>query len=179
MARDTTVYPRAYGGTPNTYNRSTVSNGLSPRVRGNLGTVGAGFNGMRSIPARTGEPTSGGDRSVTLPVYPRAYGGTSPTTFPDFEQGQGLSPRVRGNHSLLADQLNLHGSIPARTGEPGHPARGCKSRPVYPRAYGGTWPLVTAAPAFIGLSPRVRGNLVGEPAFDRMAGSIPARTGEP
>ena len=52
---------------------------------------------------------------------------------------EGLSPRVRGNlycGSLVGTQS---GSIPARAGEPTATTAWCGSKPVYPRACGGTF----------------------------------------
>ena len=146
---------------------------------------------MRSIPARTGEPSR--ERTRWTEVRPN-----------------GLSPRVRGNPALHME-LRVpmsHGSIPARTGEPvvrltSHataapgsiPARTGEPSPsanrsspgrtaVYPRAYGGTdgdgRPGLSLTSRY-GLSPRVRGNLQvsGLSTDAAQRGSIPARTGEP
>ena len=131
------VYPRAYGGTVVLPLFRGLVEGLSPRVRGNLQRVFRALQMARSIPARTGEPLTPGRRERRPGVYPRAYGGTQAAEARPREV-EGLSPRVRGNPQSGMRATTLLGSIPARTGEPGHPARGCKSRPVYPRAYGGT-----------------------------------------
>ena len=70
--------------------------GLSPRVRGNPGLLELSREGLRSIPARAGEPRAWWIRPWQSGVYPRACGGTAA----DFHKKQalcGLSPRVRGN----------------------------------------------------------------------------------
>ena len=56
-------------------------------------------------------------RLVLMRVYPRACGGTKmvPRVLPE---GQGLSPRVRGNLYLPSIYVGFTGSIPARAGEP-------------------------------------------------------------
>ena len=71
----------------------------------------------RSIPACAGEPRGCERRRRGRGVYPRVCGGT--TAFPAAAgAGQGLSPRVRGNHlDGVHDRLEL-GSIPACAGEP-------------------------------------------------------------
>ena len=51
------VYPRVCGGTLAPNAQSTINLGLSPRVRGNLGTSGRGLRRIGSIPACAGEPT--------------------------------------------------------------------------------------------------------------------------
>ena len=96
-------------------------------------------------------------------VYPRVCGGTAALAFLQRER-EGLSPRVRGNQYHPAPlPAQHHGSIPACAGEP-------KDSSCY-------W---TPTP---GLSPRVRGNLVGrlggDAAVRDAAGSIPACAGEP
>ena len=111
-------------------------------------------------------------------VYPRACGGT-PVLTQFTEALDGLSPRVRGNR--LDGELGLQfvRSIPARAGEPPHPATGSPARRVYPRACGGTsWTCTTPA-AEMGLSPRVRGNRRLQGLTGGCMRSIPARAGEP
>ena len=71
------------------------------------------------------------------------------------------------------------GSIPACAGEPGAcPCRSRRAR-VYPRVCGGTFEFTAGNPFAEGLSPRVRGNHVGELLDLHAAGSIPACAGEP
>ena len=73
----TTVYPRAYGGTARPHHVFGAIEGLSPCVRGNRSRGSYSFNGPRSIPVRTGEPSDLPARPEHDQVYPRAYGGTS------------------------------------------------------------------------------------------------------
>ena len=136
-----------------------------------------------SIPARAGKPEYPTPKADEEWVYPRACGGTGNNRLP-VAQGQGLSPRVRGNQARPKPGALSSGSIPARAGEPrgedtrtGNrwvypracgparagephrmPRRSCRNR-VYPRACGET--AVESVKACIpeGLSPRVRGNL--------------------
>ncbi len=91
----------------------------------------------------------------------------------------GLSPRVRGNHSTSAGMSSSIRSIPARAGEPTRRRRRGRPDRVYPRACGGTLQVAALTQQRGGLSPRVRGNLVGRRRDGDDAGSIPARAGEP
>ena len=91
----------------------------------------------------------------------------------------GLSPRVRGNHLLELVPADYRRSIPARAGEPCLAYRDKPHRPVYPRACGGTPFTVECRNGAIGLSPRVRGNLLAAPLLQAVRRSIPARAGEP
>ena len=92
----------------------------------------------RSIPACTGEPTTGRNGNGAARVYPRVYGGTQ--TAPLHEgRPSGLSPRVRGNLVIIRAFAIFRGSIPACTGEPLRLPRCLRLPEVYPRVYGGTF----------------------------------------
>ena len=157
---------------------SSATDGLSPRVRGNLtqiarerpplGSIPARAGNHRphsrsgrtrgSIPARAGEPDVAGRVFDIDWVYPRACGGTANDGVVNV-RAQGLSPRVRGNrHASVAGSL-LAGSIPARAGEP--------------------LGLADSIKQSTGLSPRVRGNHATQSGRGSELGSIPARAGEP
>ena len=91
----------------------------------------------------------------------------------------GLSPRVRGNPDDAGGGDGQHRSIPACTGEPPLAAPRRAGQAVYPRVYGGTAVLGADRSAYLGLSPRVRGNRQGSNAMALYSRSIPACTGEP
>ena len=172
------VYPRACGGTYSISATGQLSNGLSPRVRGNhlahLQHVGV----PGSIPARAGEPP-GPPRCGRWPgVYPRACGGTPAERWKRYRR-VGLSPRVRGNRRRQSSHAEPAGSIPARAGEPTWGRRCWTHKTVYPRACGGTLSLSVQWCIRRGLSPRVRGNRCSAFRASRAFGSIPARAGEP
>ena len=94
-------------------------------------------------------------------------------------QGQGLSPRMRGNlHNRNAVGPAV-GSIPAYAGEPKGVGRLAGQLKVYPRVCGGTDSAMSAMPQRKGLSPRMRGNLLWHSNLWRAGGSIPAYAGEP
>ena len=133
---------------------------------------------LRSIPARAGEPYSRPVTSSLRRVYPRACGGTV-TLGQRLGYHLGLSPRVRGNRSLVRPLEWPHRSIPARAGEPGGTTANRYRGKVYPRACGGTDFQPGPASPRHGLSPRVRGNRPGRRSAERRSRSIPARAGEP
>ena len=171
------VYPRACGGTATQGRRRWRRGGLSPRVRGNLGSLPSTWISPRSIPARAGEPDTRWVACLSIPVYPRACGGTIPGRF-WYHAHQGLSPRVRGNRSIPDCMYLPSGSIPARAGEPGIVSRFSMMTRVYPRACGGTRLYRSDRGRSRGLSPRVRGNPRDERLCTSDIGSIPA-PGEP
>ena len=153
-----TVYPRVYGGNPS---EKAVASGC-----------------VRSIPACTGEPHSSRSDNTSHRVYPRVYGGTGPI----HGQGlaiNGLSPRVRGNPVSVNVARSALRSIPACTGEPTASLPAGVHVKVYPRVYGGTQLGRVAGNQALGLSPRVRGNLLKTSICAPFIRSIPACTGEP
>ena len=154
------VYPRVCGGTSPGRGNTCSQRGLSPRVRGNLPFPQVGDAVVGSIPACAGEPRCRAVRPGRGRVYPRVCGGTHQIVTVD-QSGGGLSPRVRGNPSLLGDISGRPRSIPACAGEPpwGWSAGWCCW--VYPRVCGGTQTTTPNCLKPGGLSPRVRGNRRG------------------
>ena len=119
------------------------------------------FGSQRSIPACAGEPSVSLDNDSLQTVYPRVCGGTfMPGSFG--QQDVGLSPRVRGNPSVIFPSPMQVGSIPACAGEPPTSCGLATTTRVYPRVCGGTarWKTMNALQP--GLSPRVRGNPQGD-----------------
>ncbi len=131
------VYPRVYGETLDHSGMDFVSQGLSPRVRGNRSPTRSPPDLMRSIPACTGKPDCYYAGCPSDAVYPRVYGETA-AVFATIGILVGLSPRVRGNPLVCtAVPLGLW-SIPACTGKPEYFGSGWRYVPVYPRVYGET-----------------------------------------
>ncbi len=172
------VYPRVCGGTRPARRYRLCQAGLSPRVRGNPRLSRREWAPGRSIPACAGEPSDSGSGSGSGPVYPRVCGGTS-RYWPSDRHALGLSPRVRGNRSVGRMFLLLQWSIPACAGEPAASRSLSPNGRVYPRVCGGTLRGPIDLLPCHGLSPRVRGNLLGLRLLDRPRRSIPACAGEP
>ena len=84
------------GGTGSGTTLRAAADGLSPRVRGNLGLQLRLHIDYRSIPACAGEPEAKLVYQRKEEVYPRVCGGTV-TREPICCVKMGLSPRVRGN----------------------------------------------------------------------------------
>ena len=151
------VYPRVCGGTYGICAISSVVQGLSPRVRGNLAVTGAFNRRNGSIPACAGEPNPISEVRPPVAVYPRVCGGTGGGLALGRRVG-GLSPRVRGNRVPANPAPRPSRSIPACAGEPQSCAGWLRHSEVYPRVCGGTSLPHTARYSPSGLSPRVRGN---------------------
>ena len=150
------VYPRACGGTGTSgrWLSRSAWQGLSPRVRGNLGGVDRRQRHRDGVYPRACGGTLLGARCVLLRgrVYPRACGGTRWSPSVAAQQAR-VYPRACGGTSLvLADVSNFYiRSIPARAGEPGLPPAELSNGSIPARA--------------------------GEPM--RWPPTIPARAGEP
>ena len=113
----TRVYPRTCGGTMSWPVMSSTSMGLSPHVRGNRPIPATQISNRGSIPARAGEPLPACQWPATRGVYPRTCGGTASVGCIGLSVS-GLSPHVRGNPVGTYLIRVIHGSIPARAGEP-------------------------------------------------------------
>ena len=151
------VYPRACGETRIPLPRPRKHQGLSPRMRGNLLERHLPGPSPGSIPAHAGKPQISFLMRFSAGVYPRACG---ETLFfrAHFLNGEGLSPRMRGNRRRRAVASADLRSIPAHAGKPGPRARTPAPTRVYPRACGETLYFPTKTSISIGLSPRMRGN---------------------
>ena len=172
------VYPRVCGGTGPLRRLSASATSLSPRVRGNRAALPAGPAHRRSIPACAGEPPPARPGPGSGEVYPRVCGGTDSQAAAAFAH-RGLSPRVRGNPFPTATEEEEPRSIPACAGEPSSSSRFRPAMKVYPRVCGGTACANRQSRPILGLSPRVRGNLLVFPPVGHAVGSIPACAGEP
>ena len=86
---------------------------------------------------------------------------------------------MRGNRRLDGRIVVNAGSIPACAGEPVSVSVASGSMMVYPRVCGGTVSATCGRKRRIGLSPRVRGNLVLVAFLLLLLRSIPACAGEP
>ena len=111
----------------------------------------------RSIPALAGEPLQTQWATITVPVYPRACGGTH-TPANESQMPMGLSPRLRGNPTKYPTAQVRQRSIPALAGEPFSRTPSPSLIWVYPRACGGTHTPANESQMPMGLSPRLRGN---------------------
>ena len=173
--------PRVRGNRYSAYSQGLYAKGLSPRVRGNRLHLTRKPPGTRSIPARAGEPTDGyAGRVARRSIPARAGEPYAESLFlTSYTAAQGLSPRVRGNHQYSLFLILCMRSIPARAGEPPPVRPLLESSGVYPRACGGTRPVVSSPGHCQGLSPRVRGNHFPVHVRVPFRGSIPARAGEP
>ena len=91
----------------------------------------------------------------------------------------GLSPRGRGNLGFMRFCEAHQRSIPAWAGEPPFICLVSNTTWVYPRVGGGTHKIRPNRVRTAGLSPRGRGNPVGQNPGRYQHGSIPAWAGEP
>ncbi len=110
-------YPRVCGGTWLDIDKKHDLQGLSPRVRGNLGELNYGRNKNRTIPACAGEPRPADSLPLAGPDYPRVCGGTG-CWIAEPARLTGLSPRVRGNLPYVGKLVVPVRTIPACAGEP-------------------------------------------------------------
>ena len=131
------VYPRVGGETGYGSAGLRLAVGLSPRGRGNRKCRYERQDDDGSIPAWAGKPGTPIRRRENGRVYPRV-GGETRTIWPFSAYIAGLSPRGRGNLSVLMRMVVVSRSIPAWAGKPRCSIRiGCRLK-VYPRVGGET-----------------------------------------
>ena len=94
------VYPRGRGGIQQRSGMSQLKRGLSPRTRGNPPGIHTLATLEWSIPADAGESAPPGANTAAAGVYPRGRGGICRWLGPG-RQVEGLSPRTRGNLSMV------------------------------------------------------------------------------
>ena len=110
--------------------------------------------------------------------YPRVCGATIESTA-EGPQGEGLSPRVRGNRHGLHVLHAPPGPIPACAGQPEEEQSQKTNGRAYPRVCGATGSGGVSLPLRSGLSPRVRGNRCWPRASLSALRPIPACAGQP
>ena len=172
------VYPRECGATLGSTYYDPAKYGLSPRVRGNRTQSTTWAPSPRSIPASAGQPVASSTGPPGIQVYPRECGATGRTPGEVAGTG-GLSPRVRGNQSIMTVYRLSNRSIPASAGQPTIYLHRLRYNPVYPRECGATDSCIRPGLHMAGLSPRVRGNQVAIAVIHSCLGSIPASAGQP
>ena len=111
------VHPRVCGETPTPSLDTHLTEGPSPRVRGNLCHAFGHEDMDGSIPACAGKPPSHPPTFSWDEVHPRVCGETRRRPISG-SRARGPSPRVRGNRSYTPDVVYQVGSIPACAGKP-------------------------------------------------------------
>ena len=151
------AYPRSRGATCLIPRNSSIESGLSPLARGNLQQRFFDAGDAGPIPARAGQPISGGTPSTICGAYPRSRGAT-PRASELAASAAGLSPLARGNRLGRVAHTDTLGPIPARAGQPNPGCLGGSCMRAYPRSRGATSVAHQGDLEDAGLSPLARGN---------------------
>ena len=151
------VYPHVCGAAMPCRSLNMACMGLSPRVWGSPYAEGNLSKGGRSIPTCVGQPSSFCIARSCPTVYPHVCG-AAPDDVLRRMKGDGLSPRVWGNHVLLQWHMGMCRSIPTCVGQPCKPNGSVGSLPVYPHVCGAARQHRVAA-----MQPRSIPTCVGQP----------------
>ena len=133
--------------------------GLSPLTRGNPDDALTILFVQGPIPAHAGQPMRRTFLFLAFRAYPRSRGATDAKTDP-LTLELGLSPLTRGNPRWPMPCCKKPGPIPAHAGQPVAPTGWRMPLRAYPRSRGATGSIMCWIPAFYGLSPLTRGNLL-------------------
>ena len=150
------VHPRACGEHATTSKPRLNRGGSSPRLRGTPGSVDRRSRSGRFIPAPAGNTGGGKSYRRWRPVHPRACG-EHHRNRPNYPNGLGSSPRLRGTRWRLRATRLLPRFIPAPAGNTSAPGRRGSPPSVHPRACGEHTCSVFQASHADGSSPRLRG----------------------
>ena len=172
------AYPRGCGGAFGSNLRSSVTTGLSPRVRGSPRCPSRPSARSRPIPAGAGEPLRKRARARRARAYPRGCGGAEDRAR-SAGASCGLSPRVRGSQYQTDAITAYKRPIPAGAGEPVIPQYRSEAHEAYPRGCGGAYEQKRVSHVGGGLSPRVRGSPARVARRPVELRPIPAGAGEP
>ena len=166
------------GGAHNDRPLDTLTQGLSPRVRGSLALTLSSRRVSRSIPTCAGEPGFLSEIVEVHQVYPHVCGGAV-VHRPLLSGSTGLSPRVRGSRMQGTIREREKGSIPTCAGEPIRRLGATRPTGVYPHVCGGADSPTVEDLGAAGLSPRVRGSRQRSRRTGSLRRSIPTCAGEP
>jgi len=111
------VHPRLHGAAADERLRLGVLGGPSPPTRGSPIVCRCAWCARRSIPAYTGQPSTGTATRRHPAVHPRLHGAAPAPTGGCMRWG-GPSPPTRGSPLVLEVEHRCFGSIPAYTGQP-------------------------------------------------------------
>ena len=167
---------RVCGEQPSVLNRSVITGGSSPRVRGTVIFSLKNTLPRRFIPACAGNRGPRQSGKTTLAVHPRVCGEQICVTS-DVSADSGSSPRVRGTVIIVELESTLDRFIPACAGN--STIQGCClfSTSVHPRVCGEQVQNEILAATHNGSSPRVRGTASHRHFPPRSQRFIPACAG--
>ena len=173
MAED---HPHAYGDKAFSYGKISFMIGSSPRVWGQVSSVGFPIACCRIIPTRMGTSYRRHLLFVQKKDHPHAYGDKF-SIFPVFSKVSGSSPRVWGQDFRCCYRCFKIGIIPTRMGTSPQTSLQQHKTQDHPHAYGDKL-LFLCFPLYLrGSSPRVWGQAVTSVGAFRFPRIIPTRMG--
>ena len=169
-------HPRACGANDWVREFKEISDGSSPRVRGEQNAIVQLVLKLRIIPARAGRTTTTSNSTCAASDHPRACG-ANPFRVSHRAVTPGSSPRVRGELDKKVSDAKAARIIPARAGRTTSPTGSPPPATDHPRACGANPAVWVSIMATLGSSPRVRGERRGEDLHGRGGRIIPACAG--
>ena len=169
-------HPRGCGAHDVDGNKTSMSTGSSPRVRGSRIQMSKTANDIRIIPAGAGLTRLRHPDPKKTRDHPRGCGAHHSDN-KDTDCDRGSSPRVRGSLLAAEQSRRVLGIIPAGAGlTPTACCSECRSRD-HPRGCGAHLFIVSTVKLIEGSSPRVRGSRMVSMRHKAVCGIIPAGAG--
>ena len=154
-----------------------LAGGSSPRMRGKLNALRAGFLRVRLIPAHAGKTLPAQLHERCKPAHPRACGENRPGCAA-FWKMWGSSPRMRGKRVFASGARPVLRLIPAHAGKTNLVPTPVKFTWAHPRACGENLKFGSVGSEMEGSSPRMRGKLGGLEDEMLLLRLIPAHAGK-
>ena len=171
------AHPRVCGENVSRANAIGPFSGSSPRVRGKRNSALSPAAAFRLIPACAGKTSPHPESKYFSWAHPRVCGENEADLLPPTLPG-GSSPRVRGKHASVINDLHQGGLIPACAGKTLLGKLEGDEAGAHPRVCGENCPSVVQATSVAGSSPRVRGKRSSRSLRPRLLRLIPACAGK-
>ena len=156
---------------------SQTMSGSSPLMRGKRGWQHPARGHVGLIPAHAGKTRVAAPSAWPRRAHPRSCGENVPEV-PHALEDEGSSPLMRGKRSILFEDVETPGLIPAHAGKTRPMPSGTRAPRAHPRSCGENALARTWAASVGGSSPLMRGKPGFRSAFRSRPGLIPAHAGK-
>ena len=171
------AHPRSCGENNDGFSSPNIVTGSSPLMRGKRRVWRCLPNDVGLIPAHAGKTRVAAPSAWPRRAHPRSCGENVPEV-PHALEDEGSSPLMRGKRSILFEDVETPGLIPAHAGKTSTPTSKPLALRAHPHSCGENVVCFCAPSAVQGSSPLTRGKLVLTGNGETELGLIPAHAGK-